>query len=211
MDTTLLTFVTGLATAVLAFAFGFPQWFRVRRTGSVEGISLASITNSLISDLAWMLYGFHLRDVWVITTSLVALPAVIATFVAVYRLRPSSEGMWVPVAYASILTATALLTPVAPALFAAVIGASVLWFVLPSAVQAWNSADVTGLAMGTWWLLIIDGLVAGAYGVLAHVGGYLVYATIAIVGSSLVLARLHWPWVPECGECAPISGCLCPA
>ena len=69
MDTTLLTFVTGLATAVLAFAFGFPQWVRVRRTGSVEGISLASITNSLISDLAWMLYGFHLRDVWVITTS----------------------------------------------------------------------------------------------------------------------------------------------
>jgi uncharacterized protein with PQ loop repeat len=209
MDHALLTFVTGLATAVLAFSFGFPQWFRVRRTGSVSGVSLASITNSLISDVAWMLYGFHLRDVWVITTSLVALPSVVAVFYVVYRSGQQREGMWVPLAYAGILAGTAMLVPVAPALFAAVIGASVLWFVVPSAVAAWSSADVSGLATATWWLLIVDGLVAGAYGMLAHVGGYLVYATIAVIGSGLVLARLHWPWVPECGECAPLVGCSC--
>jgi uncharacterized protein with PQ loop repeat len=211
MDITLLTFVTGLATALLAFAFGFPQFFRVRRTGSAEGVSLASVTNSLVSTSAWLLYGFQLRDVWVITTSLVGLPAIIATIHVVRRVKSDHDGMWVPLVYAGLLTGTALLTPVAPWLFPAVLGCSIVWFVTPAALTAWRSADVSGLATGTWWLLVVDGLVAGAYGVLAHVTAYLVYAAIALVGSAVVLARLHWPWEPDCGECAPLPGCTCPA
>jgi uncharacterized protein with PQ loop repeat len=211
MTTTLLIIITGLATALLAFAFGFPQWFRVRRTGSVAGISLASVTNSLVSDAAWLLYGLSIKDVWVTTTSLVGLPAIIATFIAVQRRSDDRAGMWVPLAYAGLLTATALTTPWLPALFPTVLGGSILWFVVPAATTAWRSADVTGIARGTWWLLVLDGLVAGAYGTLANVSAYLVYAAIALVGATVVLARLHWRWVPACGECAPIAGCSCPA
>lgn len=211
MDHTLLTLVTGLATAGLAFAFGFPQFFRVRRTGSAEGVSLASVTNSLVSTTAWLLYGFSLQDVWVITTSLVGLPAIIATIHVVRRAKDDHTGMWMPVVYTALLAATALLIPVAPWLFPAVLGCSILWFVTPAALTAWRSADISGLATGTWWLLVVDGLVAGAYGMLANVGAYLVYAAIALVGSLVVLARLHWPWEPACGECAPVPGCTCPA
>ena len=116
MDHTLLTLVTGLATAGLAFAFGFPQFFRVRRTGSAEGVSLASVTNSLVSTTAWLLYGFSLQDVWVITTSLVGLPAIIATIHVVRRAKDDHTGMWMPVVYTALLAATALLIPVAVAI-----------------------------------------------------------------------------------------------
>lgn len=211
MDLAVLTFLTGLATAVLAFAFGFPQFFRVRRTGSAEGVSLASVTNSLVSTTAWLLYGLHLRDVWVITTSIVGLPALIATVHVLRRVQADRTGMWVPLAYAGLLTATALATPVAPALFPTVLGCSIVWFVAPAAITAWRSADVSGVANGTWWLLVGDGLVCGTYGLLAGVTAYVVYGAIALVGSSAMLARLHWPWEPDCGECAPLPGCSCPA
>jgi uncharacterized protein with PQ loop repeat len=209
MTTQLLIIITGLATALLAFAFGFPQWFRVRRTGSVAGISLASVTNSLVSTLAWLLYGLAIKDVWVTTTSIVGLPATIATLVAVMRRSDDRDGMWVPLAYAGILTGTAALTPWLPALFPTVLGMSILWFAVPAAITAWGSPDVEGLAQGTWWLLVLDGVVAGAYGLLANVPAYLVYAVVAILGALVVLTRIHWRWVPECGECGPIPGCAC--
>ena len=209
MTTQLLILITGLATAVLAFAFGFPQWFRVRRTGSVAGISLASVTNSLVSTAAWLVYGLAIKDVWVTTTSIVGLPATVATLVAVMRRSDDREGMWVPAAYAGILAAAAALTPWLPAVFPALLGMSILWFAVPAAVTAWGSPDVEGLAQGTWWLLVLDGVIAGAYGVLANVPAYLVYAVVAIVGAAVVLTRLHWRWLPECGECAPIPGCVC--
>lgn len=209
MTTQLLIIITGLATAVLAFAFGFPQWFHVRRTGSVAGISLASVTNSLVSTMAWLFYGLAIKDVWVTTTSIVGLPATIATLVAVMRRSEDRDGMWVPAAYAGILALTAALTPWAPALFPTVLGMSILWFAVPAAITAWGSPDVAGLAQGTWWLLVLDGVIAGAYGMLANVPAYLVYAVVAIIGALVVLARIHWRWVPECGECAPIPGCAC--
>ena len=209
MTTQLLIIITGLATAVLAFAFGFPQWFRVRRTGSVSGISTASVTNSLVSTFAWLVYGLAIKDVWVTTTSIVGLPATVATLVAVARRSDEREGMWVPLAYAGILALTASFTPWLPALFPALLGMSILWFAVPAAITAWGSPDVAGLAQGTWWLLVLDGAIAGAYGMLANVSAYLVYAVVAIVGALVVLVRIHWRWVPECGECAPIPGCVC--
>ena len=209
MTTQLLTLIPGLATAVLAFAFGFPQWFRVRRTGSISGISLASVTNSLVSTAAWLIYGLVLRDVWVTTTAIVGIPATVATLVAVLRRSDERDGMWVPAAWAGVLGISAALTPLLPSVFPAVIGMSILWFAVPAATTAWRSPDVDGLAPSTWWLLVLDGFICGTYGVLAGVTAYIVYAGIAIAGALVVLARIHWRWVPECGECAPIPGCAC--
>jgi len=115
--------------------------------------------------------------------------------------------MWLPLLWAGLLAATAALTPVLPALFPAVLGASALWYVTPAAVTAWRSADVSGIAAGTWLLLALDGLVAGAYGVVAGVPAYLVYCGVALVGAGIVLARVYWRWAPTCGECAPLTGC----
>jgi uncharacterized protein with PQ loop repeat len=211
MSPDLLTAVVGAITTALALAFGVPQWWRVRQTGSVAGISLPSITNSLVSTTAWLVYGLHLRDVWVTAMSLAGLPALVATFVVVVRGGGSREGMWIPVAWASLLTATAVATPWAPAAFPAVLGFSVAWFVAPAAITAWRSADVSGIAAGTWWLLALDGLLAGAYGLLADVPASVVYAGVATLGATVVLARVLWRWAPACGECAPLGGCTCVA
>jgi uncharacterized protein with PQ loop repeat len=209
MSNDLLVIVSGAATAALALAFGLPQFFRVRRTGSVAGVSLPSVTNTVVSTTAWLVYGVHLQDLWVVLTAAVGLPSLVATFVAVVRRSDDRTGMSLPLLWAALLAGTAALTPVLPALFPAVLGASALWYVTPAAVTAWRSADVSGIASGTWMLLALDGLVAGAYGVAAGVQAYLVYCGVALAGAVLVLARVYWRWAPECGLCAPLTGCTC--
>lgn len=211
MSSELLVLVTGALTTALALAFGVPQWLHIRRTGSIAGVSLPSITNTVISTTAWMLYGLQLRDVWVTATSVAGLPALVATFVAVLRRSDERSGMWLPLTWAGLLAAAAATTPFWPALFPAVLGGSVLWYVTPAALTAWRSVDVAGIAQGTWLLLALDGLVAGSYGLVAGVTAYLVYAAIAAVGSIAVLSRVWWRWTPECGQCAPLTGCTCPA
>lgn len=211
MSNDLLVIVTGAATAALAMAFGLPQFFRVRRTGSVAGVSLPSVTNTVVSTTAWLIYGVHLHDFWVVLTAAVGLPSLVATFVAVVRRSDERAGMWLPLLWAALLAVTAALTPWLAALFPAVLGASALWYVTPAAVTAWRSADVSGIAAGTWLLLAVDGVVAGAYGAIAGVTAYLVYCGVALAGASLVLARVYWRWAPECGECAPLTGCTCAA
>jgi uncharacterized protein with PQ loop repeat len=211
MSNDLLVIVSGAATAALALAFGLPQFFRVRRTGSVAGVSLPSVTNTVVSTTAWLVYGVHLHDVWVIVTAAVGLPSLVATFLAVLRRSDDRTGMWLPLLWTALLAATAALTPVLPSLFPAVLGASALWYVTPAAVTAWRSADVSGIAAGTWLLLALDGLVAGAYGVVANVAAYLVYCAVALVGAGIVLARVYWRWAPECGECPPFAACTCAA
>ena len=211
MTNDLLVIVTGAATAALALAFGVPQWLRVRRTGSVAGVSLPSVTNTVVSTTAWLVYGVHLHDSWVILTAAVGLPSLVATFVAVVRRSDERAGMWLPLTWAALLAGTAAATPWSPGLFPALLGASALWYVTPAAVTAWRSADVSGIAAGTWLLLAVDGLVAGAYGVVAGVAAYVVYCGVALVGAMVVLARVYWRWAPECGECAPLTGCTCTA
>lgn len=209
MSHDLLVAVTGAATMALAFAFGLPQWLHVRRTGTVAGVSLPSLANTLISTVAWILYGLSLRDVWVTLTSTAALPALLASLTVVLRTGVSRRGMWLPLVWALTLVATAAIGPWLPGLFPAVIGLSILWYVAPAAVTAWLSPDVSGVARASWLLLIVDGSVAGLYGVVADVPAYLVYATVAILGAAAVLARLYWPWTPECGRCAPVTRCTC--
>jgi uncharacterized protein with PQ loop repeat len=205
----LLVTVVGALTTALALAFGVPQWLRIRRTGSVAGVSLPSITNTIVSTTAWLFYGLHLRDVWVTATSVAGLPALIATFVVVVRHGGSRSGMWIPVTWAALLASAAALLPWAPAVFPTILGASVLWYVTPAAITAWRSADVSGIASGTWLLLMLDGGFAGAYGVLADVPASVVYAVVASLGALVILTRIWWRWAPACGECA--VRCACPA
>jgi uncharacterized protein with PQ loop repeat len=211
MSNDLLVLVTGALTTALALAFGVPQWLHVRRTDSIAGVSLPSITNTLVSTTAWLVYGLHLHDLWVTLTSIAGLPALAATFVAVVRRSGTRTGMWLPLTWTGLLAATAASTPWLPGLFPAVLGCSVLWYVTPAALTAWRSPDVSGIATGTWLLLAIDAGVAGAYGLAAGVTAYLVYAVVAITGAVVVLARIWWRWAPECGECPPFGGCTCVA
>jgi hypothetical protein len=73
---------------------------------------------------------------------------------------------------------------------------------------AYRSPDVSGIARGAWWLLLVEAVVCTVYGVLADVPAYVVYAVIAAVGSVLMLARTALQGA-RCGSCGTREACAC--
>jgi uncharacterized protein with PQ loop repeat len=180
----------GLASVVISFWFAVPQLTLLLRTGSTAGLSMTSLVNSTISLAAWALYGAAHGSVWVVASSVVGLPSIVATALLARRdgLRLESLLPWVwtwlllVTAGADIVAGTSMLD--------VVLGCSILWFVAPQAVTAWRSADVSGIAWQTWALLAVDGVVFGLYGLVSGIGGDRVYGTAALLGSAVVVARL---------------------
>ena len=209
MSTDTLRIVVGVVMVALAALYSLPQWLRVRRTGSVEGVSLAATSNAFISCTAWVLFGIVLGDPWVLLTCLAALPSLGATTWILVRNHASRAGLWTTWAWTAALAVGALAYPWTEVPVTVLLGASILWYVGPAAVMAWTSADVTGIAAGAWYVLLADAAVWMAYSLLAQVPAGILYAVIAGSGALAVLARLAWRWGPECGACAPLARCTC--
>jgi uncharacterized protein with PQ loop repeat len=180
----------GLASVVIAAWFAVPQLTRLLRTGSTAGLSMTSLVNSTISLVAWTLYGVAHGSAWVVASSVVGLPSILATAMLARRdgLRLESALPWV---WSWLLLVTACADAVAgTAGLDVVLGCSILWFVAPAAVTAWRSPDVSGIAWQTWALLALDGVVFGLYGLTSGIGADRVYGATALLGAGLVGARL---------------------
>jgi len=192
VGTDTLRVVFGVVMVTLAALYALPQWLKVRRTGSVEGVSLAATSNAFISCAAWVLFGIVLGDVWVLLTCLAALPSLGATTWILVRNHASRSGMWTTWAWTAALVVAAVVYPWSEAPINVLLGASILWYVGPAAVMAWTSADVTGIAPGAWFVLLADAVIWMLYSLLAHVPAGILYAVIAGTGALVVLARLVW-------------------
>jgi uncharacterized protein with PQ loop repeat len=199
----------GVVMVCLAAFYSLPQWWRVRRTGSVEGVSLAATSNALISCFAWVLYALVLGDVWVLLTCAAALPSLAATTYVLVRKNASREGMRTTWMWTGALVVGGAVHPWAGAPLNLLLGASIAWYVVPAVAMAWRSADVSGIASGAWYVLLADSVVWLLYSLLADIPAGLLYAVIGGTGAMAVLARLGWRWGPDCGVCAPIGACTC--
>lgn len=202
-----LVTATGVLTTLLAVGYGVPQWLKVRRDGNVAGVSLAGISCAIVSAVAWVLYGVWLQDLWVVLTSGVAIPGLTAALVVLLRHRASREGMWMVGAWTASLLLAAAVVPWSQLPLVLLLGCSILWYVGPAVWTAYRSDDVSGIAPGAWYLLLVEAGVCTVYGLLADVPAYVVYAVIAAVGAGLVLLRLARQ--PRCATCGPAARCSC--
>jgi hypothetical protein len=127
-------------------------------------------------------------------SSAVGLPATVATLALGLRSPAPRPRLVVPAVWAASLAAIAGLDAVAGLrLLDVVLGCSIAWFVTPAALAAWGSTDVSGIAATAWWVLALEGLVYGSYGLIAHIGPDRVFGVAALVGAAAVLSRLHLP------------------
>jgi uncharacterized protein with PQ loop repeat len=198
MSTDALRLVFGIVMVTLAALYSLPQWLRVRRTGSVEGVSLAATSNAFISCVAWVAYGVAMRDIAVTLTCVAALPSLGATTWILVRNHASREGMVTTWVWTGALVVAGALTPWTQAPIELLLGASIAWYVAPAAWMAWTSVDVTGIAPGAWFVLLADAITWLLYSLLAGIPAGILYAVIAGTGALTVLARLVWrgPVIP---------------
>jgi uncharacterized protein with PQ loop repeat len=192
MSSDALRLVFGVVMVGLAALYALPQWLRVRRTGSVEGVSVAATSNALLSCVAWVVYGAALGDLAVLLTCLAALPSLGATTWILMKNHASREGMTTTWVWTAALVAAGAVAPWTQVPIEALLGLSIAWYVAPAAWMAWTSIDVTGIAAGAWLVLLTDAVVWLLYSLLTGIPAGILYALIAGAGALAVLARLVW-------------------
>lgn len=189
-----LATAVGLAATLLAFAYTVPQMRKLVHAGTAAGVSVAALANSTISGTAWTAYGVAEREIWVILPALLTLPGTAGAMVLAWSRGGNRDRMWLPVVWASSIAALAALVPVLGSRpFIVALGCSITLMVVPAAITAWRSADVSAIAASAWAMLIVDAALAGAYGLLADIDANLIYALVATSGAALILARLAVP------------------
>lgn len=193
MNLTLATLV-GLAGTLLAAGYTVPQFRKLRRMSTAAGVSVAALASSTISGVAWTVFGVLEHDVWIALPAAVAVPATAGALVLAWLRGGSRERLWLPAVWATTVSLAGLSALwVGPAPATVALGFSVALLVTPAALTAWRSPDVSAIAVSAWALLILDALLAGAYGVLADVDANLIYAAVATIGSLAVLVRISIP------------------
>ncbi len=184
----------GLAGTVLAFAYTVPQLRKLVRTSSAAGISVAALANSTISGVAWTTFGIVDHEVWIALPAFTALPATAGALVLAWNRGGSRDRLWLPILWSATIVIGAAAVPFVGAVpITVLLGCSVALMITPAAVTAWRSHDVSAIAASAWAMLIVDALLAGAYGVLADVDANLIYAAIATTGSIVILTRIGMP------------------
>lgn len=189
-----LATLVGLAGTLLAAAYTVPQFRKLRGMSSAAGVSVAALANSTISGVAWTVFGILEHEVWVALPAAVAVPATAGALGLAWLRGGSRARLWLPVVWlvvVSLAGLSALWVGSGPA--TVVLGGSVALLVTPAATTAWRSHDVSAIAASAWSLMIVDALLAGAYGVLADVDANLIYAAVATIGSLAILLRIGIP------------------
>ena len=189
-----LATLVGLAGTLLAFAYTVPQLGKLLRMHSATGISVAGLANSTISNIAWATYGAVHHEVWVALPALFALPATAGALVLAWFRGGSRSRLWLPVVWLVTIVAATVAVPWVGAMpITVLLGCSVTLMITPAAITAWRSHDVSAIAASAWAMLIVDALLAGAYGLLADIDANLLYAAVAATGSLVILARIGMP------------------
>jgi uncharacterized protein with PQ loop repeat len=182
-----------LAAAILAVPQFLPQLARLRRTGETAGVSWSWAALTSVNNAAWACY-FALSGFW---TALV--PAISATVLAgALAVLLARSGGGVPRRPAALaLGWTALLIAAAGLFGRAGLGtaliAAFLVQVTPSVWTAYRSDRTTGVAVGTWLLILGELLCWGVFGVYRSDPRLTVLGATGVAASLLVLARVARP------------------
>ena len=191
MPADLVPTLVGLCAVFLAVALSVPQLAKIARTRAVAGVSVAATANSTISFGAWTVYALVVDDGWLLASSVVGLPGQLLTTWFAWRNGAERAQLWLPAAWIVTLgVTTAGDLVLGLGLVPSVVGASVLWYVVPALVHAWRSADVSGIAAASWWVLVAEGAIFLAYGLMVEVLAMVVYGILCLTGSAAVLARV---------------------
>lgn len=189
-----LATLVGMAGTLLAVAYTVPQFRKLRRMSTASGVSVAALGSSTISGVAWTVFGVAEHQVWIALPAAVAVPATVGALTIAWFRGGSRDRLWLPAAWLAVVSAVGIAAPwVGSGPATVVLGGSVALLVMPAALTAWRSHDVSAIAASAWALMIVDALLAGAYGVLAHVNANLIYAAVATIGSLAILLRIGLP------------------
>jgi uncharacterized protein with PQ loop repeat len=184
-----------VAAAVFAVPQFLPQLRAVVRTGDTAGVSWSGAALTSVGNAGWTVY-FAASGLW---TALV--PSVSATVLAGLLAALLARHGAMSRSAAALAAGWAALLPLSwalsgPAGLGTVLTASFLVQVVPSVLAAYVTRRPTGIAAGTWLLILAELSCWAAYGMYVGDPRLMVLGWSGVVASGLVLARAWRPARP---------------
>jgi uncharacterized protein with PQ loop repeat len=182
-----------LVAAVLAVPQFLPQLARVRRAGTIAGVSWSWAALTSVNNAAWLGY-FALSGFWTALVPAISAP-VLSGLLAVELARRGSGMPKRPMVLTSVWAVVLLTAGVAfgRAGLGSALAVAFLLQVTPSVCTVYRSRDTAGVSRGTWLLIFGELLCWGVFGVHEADPRLIVLGATGVMASLLVLARVSWP------------------
>lgn len=180
----------GLGTLV-GLVRALPQLARLLRERDAHGVSLDTAATSSIVSFGWVTYGILTGQLPVaLATGASGVIFAVISILALRLGRRSSELRAAPV-WLVILTVVAVTRGSSG--LGVLLPVSVLVANVPQILAAYRERDLIGLSIGTWLLSVTDGVVWGAYALVADDAPILVFGVLQFTTSMIIVMR-RWAW-----------------
>ncbi len=180
--------VAVIGATILAAVGLVPQVLKLIRTRIPDGVSPTWAGFGVVTNVAWAAY-LTSQALWLALPSVAMIVAGYgATFVLLRRLRADS-GAAIPLAIGWAATLTAIAWGAGWAALGTVLGFSYAVQVSPGVWAAYRTHRPAGIAPATWAIALIEGLLWGYYGWWHRDVPLMIFAVIATVASTVMLAR----------------------
>ena len=159
-----LSSVLGAICLVLGISFAWPQVLRVYRVKSVEGISPRGQLHGLSGCVLWTVYAYVKTIAPMMIANTFVLTAMILVTAALVRHRkmPLWQLLAVLAGFAAFGIGMSIISPAITGWFAIVIGAT---SIIPQAVYVLRYANLSGISIGMYGLMTVNGLAWTLYGI----------------------------------------------
>lgn len=177
--------ILGLAGTLVGLVRALPQLISLLKSREAFGVSVDTAATSSVVSFGWAVYGMLTGQPYVtLATGASGLVFFLIAAAAVRFGRSFKEIQVTPVWFAVL--GAALAAKGAEGL-GWVLPVSVLVANLPQLVLAFREADLKDLSLGTWLLSMTDGLVWGAYALIAQDLSILVFGGLQLSTSALIV------------------------
>jgi uncharacterized protein with PQ loop repeat len=179
-----------LVAAALAVPQFLPQLAKARRSASMAGVSWSWAALTSVSNCGWLAY-FSMSHLW---TGLV--PAVAACVLSGWLAVVLARRMGgVPVRPALLALGWAVILAASTVVFGrtGLGSAMAVAFTIqmtPPVLAVYRSADTSGVALGTWWMIFGELACWCVFGLHEHDVRLIVLGVTGVVASVLVIARV---------------------
>ncbi len=197
----MLISIVSVGACLAGCTFLAPQVIRLLRTKDTAGVSATMAALGALSCIAWAIYGVAV-GAWplIVTGGLAGAEYLGLCFLMVRARHPFRRAAAMTVAStAGILTVMVIAETIGQGMWSglgAALNVAVIAQYAPAVVEAHRAPTTTGIALGTWAIVGMNGSLWGLYGVLSGdlaLVGYGLALLAATVGVGVAVVRTRWP------------------
>jgi uncharacterized protein with PQ loop repeat len=177
-----------IAATVLAATALIPQVVKLLRTRTPDGVSATWAAFGVVTNLAWAVY-LTSQALWLTLPAVVMVVTGYGVTFALLRRLGSGTGAPIGLGVGWAVTLASIGAIGGWSVLGTVLGFSYGVQVAPGVWTAYRAYRPVGISPGTWWIVLVEGLLWGYYGWWHGDAPLMIFAVVGTLASIAMLTR----------------------